>query len=70
MTVMVPAVNLRGETVMEKDFMTWCREYADARMREEYGSADQCPDDDAYDAFLYEAGEEYFLRFGPEENKK
>lgn len=50
------------------DFDTWCREYADARMIEEYGSADSCPDDDAYYGFLEEAGGEYFMLFGLEED--
>lgn len=45
------------------DFDAWCRAYADARMKEEYGSADLCPDDDAYDAYLEEAGGEYFSLF-------
>lgn len=50
------------------DFDAWCRAYADARMKEEYGSADSCPDDDAYYGFLEEAGGEYFMLFGLEED--
>lgn len=46
------------------DFDAWCRAYADARMKEEYGSADLCPDDDAYYAYLHEAGYEYHAQFG------
>lgn len=50
------------------DFDAWCRAYADARMKEEYGSADLCPDDDAY---LHEAGYEYHAQFGwDEEDEK
>lgn len=52
------------------DFDAWCRAYADARMKEEYGSADLCPDDDAYDAYLYEAGEEYHAQFGWDEEEE
>lgn len=50
------------------DFDAWCRAYADARMKEEYASADLCPDDDAYDAYLEEAGREYGLQFGYDED--
>lgn len=49
------------------DFDAWCRAYADARMKEEYGSADLCPDDDAYNAYLHEAGYEYHAQFGWDE---
>lgn len=53
------------------DFDAWCRAYADARMKEEYGSADLCPDDDAYDAYLHEVGYEYHAQFGwDEEDEK
>ena len=54
--------------VKKPDFDTWCREYAEARMREEYGSEDLCPDDDAYYGFLEEAGGEYFILFGQDED--
>jgi hypothetical protein len=55
---------------MSIDFNKWCEKYATGRMVEEYGEdwEDSCPDDDAYDGYLIEAGYNFPFDFDDEDD--